>query len=245
MGISLPLYLDWGNPIRDIEIKKRYAYLVNWKRRKFHNYTQGWHSGSHAIAWAAITTFVCTGFLRPPIQNVAFAVPRFCVNNGSIGTKRAIGITGNEAKVYNLYLSIAAMIALMTSCASGKIVLSNNANISKYKYVIFGKETSGDRELDDVVMSVQNQIAETNLTVLSPSNTLKILECSDSILSPNIHVTSEKWDGGHTYITVTFYDYNTNQSVAVIKSSGIGMTVSHDQNIALSAIRKKLNKLFK
>ena len=108
-----------------------------------------------------------------------------------------------------------------------------------------GKETSGDRELDDVVMSVQNQIAETNLTVLSPSNTLKIFECSDSILSPNIHVTSEKWDGGHTYITVTFYDYNTNQSVAVIKSSGIGMTVSHDQSIALSAIRKKISKLFK
>ncbi len=85
MGISLPLYLDWGNPVRDIEIKKRYAYLVNWKRRKFHNYTQGWHSGSHAIAWAAITTFVCTGFLRPPIQNVAFAVPRLnrnvvCIN---------------------------------------------------------------------------------------------------------------------------------------------------------------------
>ncbi|HPW72247.1 MAG: hypothetical protein PHX08_25250 [Lachnospiraceae bacterium] len=142
-------------------------------------------------------------------------------------------------------ISIAAMIALMTSCASGKIVLSNDANISKYKYVIFGKETSGDRELDDVVMSVQNQIAETNLIVLSPSNTLKIFECSDSILSPNIHVTSEKWDGGHTYITVTFYDYNTNQSVAVIKSSGIGMTVSHDQSIALSAIRKKINKLFK
>ena len=100
-------------------------------------------------------------------------------------------------------ISIAAMIALMTSCASGKIVLSNDANISKYKYVIFGKETSGDRELDDVVMSVQNQIA------------------------------------------VTFYDYNTNQSVAVIKSSGIGMTVSHDQSIALSAIRKKISKLFK
>ncbi len=39
-------------------------------------------------------------------------------------------------------ISIAAMIALMTSCASGKIVLSNDANISKYKYVIFGKETS-------------------------------------------------------------------------------------------------------
>lgn len=67
------------------------------------------------------------------------------------------------------------MIVLMTSCASGKIVLSNDVNISKYKYVIFGKETSGDRELDDVVMSVQNQIAETNLIVLSSSNILKNL----------------------------------------------------------------------
>lgn len=88
-------------------------------------------------------------------------------------------------------IHIAIIVILMTSCASGKIVLSNDANISKYKYVIFGKETSGDRELDDVVMSVQNQIAETNLTVLSASNTQKIFECSDSILTPNIHVTSE------------------------------------------------------
>lgn len=176
---------------------------------------------------------------------ILFITTRFCIINGSIGTKRAIGIKGMKQKLIKHIIPIAAIIALMTSCASGKIVLSNDANISKYKYVIFGKETSGDRELDDVVMSVQNQIAETNLTALSPSNTLKILECSDSILSPNIHVTSEKWDGGHTYITVTFYDYSTNQSVAVIKSSGIGMTVSHDQSIALNAIRKKLNELFK
>ena len=94
-------------------------------------------------------------------------------------------------------------------------------------------------------MSVQNQIAAASLTVLSESNTQKISECADSILTPNIHVTTEKWDGGHTYIIVTLYDYKTNQSVAVIKSSGIGMTIKHDQNIALAAIEKELNKLFK
>ena len=33
-----------------------------------------------------------------------------------------------------------------------------------------------------------------------------------------------------SYITVTFYDYNNNQRIAVVKSSGIGMTISHDQN---------------
>ena len=46
-------------------------------------------------------------------------------------------------------------------------------------------------------MSVQNQIAETDLTVLPASNTLKILSVL-IVFYPNIHVTSEKWDGGHT-----------------------------------------------
>ena len=35
--------------------KKRYAYLVLENVGNFQN-EQGWHSGSHAIAWAAITT---------------------------------------------------------------------------------------------------------------------------------------------------------------------------------------------
>ena len=122
-------------------------------------------------------------------------------------------------KLIKQIIPIAIIITLMTSCASSRIVLSSNADVSKYKYVIFGSESSGDRELDDIIMAVQNQIAETNLKVLSTSNI--------------------------SYITVTFYDYNNNQRIAVVKSSGIGMTVSHDQNIALGAIRKKLDKLFK
>ena len=143
-----------------------------------------------------------------------------------------------------LLVFIAIMITLQ-ACSTSRSVISHGVDLSKYSYVVFGTESSGDRELDDIIMAVQNQIAETNLKVLSTSNVSKVLECSDSILTPNIHVTSEKWDGGHTYITVTFYDYNNNQRIAVVKSSGIGMTVSHDQNIALGAIRKELDKLFK
>ncbi len=141
------------------------------------------------------------------------------------------------------------ILMLMTSCATmgatGKIVLSNNADIDKYKYVVFGDETSGDRELDDVILEVHNQIAETNLKVLSTSEASKVLARSGAILTPNIHVISEKWDGGHTYITVTFYDYNNNQCVAVVKSSGIGISISQDQAIALGALKKKLDELFK
>lgn len=148
-----------------------------------------------------------------------------------------------KLRLINGIIHIATILILLASCSTGKIVLSNNADISKYKYVIFGNESSGDRELDDIVMAVQNQITETSLKVLSTSDVSSII-MADNILTPNIHITSEKWDGGHTYITVTFYDYSNNQCIAVVKSSGIGMTVSHDQNIALGAIKKKLDKLF-
>lgn len=69
----------------------------------------------------------------------------------------------------------------MASCSSSKIVLSNNANIDKYKYVILGNESSDDRELDDIVMAVQNQIAAINLQALSTSNISKASECSREI----------------------------------------------------------------
>lgn len=146
-------------------------------------------------------------------------------------------------------LSIAILIlsfassAILTSCSSSaNLVVSNGANISKYKYVSFGKEQTGDRELDDVMMLVQNEISNTRLQPISlayaPDDYLGYT------LTPNIHVTSEKWDGGHTYITITFYDLLTDQSVAVIKSSGIGLSISQDQKLALGAVRKKLQTVF-
>lgn len=39
-------------------------------------------------------------------------------------------------------------------------------------------------------------------------------------------------------LTITFYDLYTDQSVAVVKSSGIGLSISQDQKLALGAIRK-------
>ncbi|MCM1142057.1 MAG: hypothetical protein NC453_26095 [Muribaculum sp.] len=131
----------------------------------------------------------------------------------------------------------------LTSCSSSaNLVVSNGANISKYKYVSFGKDQTGDRELDDVMMLVQNEICDTRLQPISLSYAPD--DYLGYTLSPNIHVTSEKWDGGHTYITITFYDLLTDQSVAVIKSSGIGMSISQDQKLALKAIRKKLQSVF-
>lgn len=130
---------------------------------------------------------------------------------------------------------------ILISCSSSKAVISTGVDLSKYQYVIFGNETTGDRALDDIMLMVQNEIANTKLKVVSSYN---LSSAGLYILTPHINVTSEKWDGGHTYITITFYDYFTNQAIVVVKSSGIGMTVSHDQDIALGAIRKELQSVF-
>ena len=136
---------------------------------------------------------------------------------------------------------IVISILMFASCSSSKSVLSTGVDISKYQYVVFGSETTGDRDLDDIMMMVQNEIVNTKLNIVSSYN---LSSAGMYVLTPHINVKSEKWDGGHTYITITFYDYYTNQAVLVVKSSGIGMTVSHDQDIALGAIRKELQKVF-
>lgn len=149
-------------------------------------------------------------------------------------------------KKFFFYLSLLFILIFQlsfSSCSSSaNLVVSNGANLSKYKYVSFGKEQTGDRELDDVMLLVQNEISETSLQPISltyaPDDYL------GHTLTPNINVKSEKWDGGQTYITITFYDLLTDQSVAVVKSSGIGMSISQDQKLALGAIRKKLQSVF-
>lgn len=148
-----------------------------------------------------------------------------------------------QFSIVPLLLMLSVLSIVFTSCSSSaKLVVSSGANISKYKYVNFGKEQTGDRELDDVMLLIQNEISNTKLQPISltyaPDDYLGYT------LTPNINVKSEKWDGGHTYITITFYDLLTDQSIAVVKSSGIGLSISHDQKLALGAIRKKLQTVF-
>jgi hypothetical protein len=147
-------------------------------------------------------------------------------------------------KNFYLLVFLVSQFILFNSCSSSNAVVSHGSDLSKYKYVVFGKESTGDRELDDMIMLIQNEIAN-RFQVVSAQKGLELLNLGELILSPNINVKSEKWDGGHTYITINFHDYDTSQSIAVIKSSGIGLTISHDQKIALNAIRKKLDKILK
>ena len=107
---------------------------------------------------------------------------------------------------------------MLQACANSKAVVSRGIDLSKYSYVVFGQESTGNSGLDDMIIAVQNEIADTELEVVSAQNGRVKMSLGESVLSPNIHILSE--------------------------SSGIGMSISQDQNIALSSIRKKLKKLF-
>ena len=144
------------------------------------------------------------------------------------------------------YLLFALISLLIVSCASSQstTTIAKGNNVSNYKYVVFGSEDEGDAELADILMMVQNDISE-KLQVVSPEKARILIRQGERVLSPRINVKTEKWDGGHTYISISFYDYDTNQSVAVVKSSGIGMSISQDQKLAYKAIKKELDKTFK
>lgn len=110
--------------------------------------------------------------------------------------------------------------------------------------MVFGTENKGDAELDDILMMVQNDISE-KLYVVSPEKARSLIVQGEKVLSPRINVKTEEWYGGHTYISISFFDNDTNKSVAVVKSSGIGLSISQDQKLAYKAIKKELEKTFK
>ncbi len=144
-----------------------------------------------------------------------------------------------------IYIIAIALFSVFISCASSKSTITalNGTDISRYKYVVFGASDDGDAELADMLMMVQNEISE-KLQVVSAERAKSLISFGERVASPKINVKTEKWDGGHTYISISFYDYDTGQCIAVIKSSGIGLSISQDQKLAYKAIRKELDKVF-
>ena len=74
------LHSDWGNLIQDILEKEEALCLsCSWKRRKFHNEIQEWHSGSHAYSVGCYFHICISGFLRPPTINVVLQFHASCL----------------------------------------------------------------------------------------------------------------------------------------------------------------------
>lgn len=142
-----------------------------------------------------------------------------------------------------LYIFILLPI-IFTSCGTSKIMMVDGVtNLSEYEYIVFGEGSNGSAALEEVLFTVRQEISRTRLKTISKYEANNLILLGHKVLTPNINITSQYWDGGQTYITVSFYDYDSGMLLAMIKSTGIGLIVEHDQSIAVEEIRKKLHEL--
>ena len=73
----------------------------------------------------------------------------------------------------------------------------------------FGEEESeSDAVLNDIMLKVENDISN-YFEVVNSKQALNYIDDKVLVISPKINVETQYWDGGHTYITITFYDFAT------------------------------------
>lgn len=136
------------------------------------------------------------------------------------------------------------LLCFLVSCGTSETVVSTGVNLSEYEYCLLGTDsTSGDADVTDIILRVENILPEV-FTIVSKERAYYLAQEGNKVLTPDISVKSEKWDGGYSYISVTFRDLLTGRLLAVTKSSGQGMSIEEDQHIALQKIRKELISKF-
>lgn len=137
-------------------------------------------------------------------------------------------------KFIKLFL-IATITLILQSCVSSRstTTIARDINLSNYNHIVFGEyDGKESAELNDIMLTVENILTHRFKTATSSEAVDFILQ-GECVLSPNINNKTEKCDEGHTFITITLYDYNTKQRIAVVKSSGIGFSISQDLKLTL------------
>lgn len=136
------------------------------------------------------------------------------------------------------------LLCSLVSCGTSETVVSTGVNLSEYEYCLLGTgATSGDADVTDIILKVENILPEV-FTIVSKERAYYLVQEGKKVLTPDISVKSEKWDGGYSYISISFRDLSTGRLLAVTKSSGQGMLIEEDQNIALNKIYKELISKF-
>ena len=131
------------------------------------------------------------------------------------------------------------LLCSLVSCGTSETVVSTGVNLSEYEYCLLGTgATSGDADVTDIILKVENILPEV-FTIVSKERAYYLVQEGKKVLTPDISVKSEKWDGGYSYISISVRDLSTGRLLAVTKSSGQGMSIEEDQNIAINRIYKE------
>ncbi len=132
-------------------------------------------------------------------------------------------------------------LVLFVSCSP--TVTSNlvrDADLSKYKYVVWPMETNGSSELGYVLFEAYSAMKETRLKVISEDDQRYYLR-SETLLS-HCHASQ---NGRESLVSVDFKDATTGLPILYVKGSyGMGSSQSEDMRGAIRGLRKGLLKYF-
>ena len=165
----------------------------------------------------------------------------------------------------NIFYSICFLTIIISveSCnTKSNMVLYDGFNLKDYKYIVFGERPSEindsveydlyafpffylkESKNDPMPIRVKNEIIK-YFSEVSIDKANEYANNGELVLSPDIKIKVEYKNNGHTFITVSFFDYHTNKLIAEINSRGIAFSTAGDKNYAIKGVKRELQKLFK
>lgn len=138
------------------------------------------------------------------------------------------------------------MVLCLTSCTTSRTIVSNSAELDKYKYASLTDVTSynGSAALMDIEVKIYDAVSETRLEMVGDK---RIIDLSPTQKSQLLLVRfSASQNNDESVISVNFVDYVTGKPVASCRGAwGLGWDRNGDLNGAISRVTKQIKELFK
>ena len=147
----------------------------------------------------------------------------------------------NIMKIAKLTILGVLTLVLFVSCSPS--VTSNlvrGADLSKYKYVVWPMETTGDQGLGYALFDAYSFMTETRLKVISEDDQIYYPR-SETLIS-HCHVSQNVRE---SLVSIDFKDAVTGLPILYVKGSyGMGSSLSEDMEGALRGLKRELLKYF-
>jgi len=144
--------------------------------------------------------------------------------------------------------SLIIILALcFASCnTTSRTVISDSADLSKYKYATIGEEVNyeGSAAIMNVEVEIYNIMDKTRLKMIGEKRIDELTpQQKEQLLLVRYYATQDK---DESIVSVNFVDYMSGRPLASCRGAyGLGLTEDSDMEKAISRVSKEIQKLFK
>ncbi|MBP3302547.1 MAG: hypothetical protein J6L64_05395 [Opitutales bacterium] len=145
----------------------------------------------------------------------------------------------------SVYLFSLAFVLLFSACTTGKFVVSDSANLSKYQYasIVDVMNYSGSAALMDVEVKVYDALSKTRLKMVGDRVIGELTSAQkEKLLLVRFAATQGR---EKSVVSVNFVDYMTGRPIASCQGAwAFGWDDDHDMEGAIERVAEEVKKLF-